>query len=196
LALVALAQVTAGDLSGSASFVVQREGTVHGFGGWFAAELAAGINLSTAPSSKTSSWSNTFLPLESPLEVEPGDRLDLRISTSHNAARWQWQVTLHPLVAAAQVEPAGIILPAQTTQTGELSALAATADLAHIPVRNTKGEIDLFILQRIDGRLSVTEIARQTWDRFPEKFSSYESLLERIYKLLAHYAAVDSIMHK
>jgi hypothetical protein len=190
LALIALAQVAVGDLSGVASFVVQREGTVHGFGGWFAAELVAGINLSTGPPSKTSSWSNTFLPLESPLEVKPGDRLDLSISTSHNAARWQWQITLHPLVVAAQVEPAGIILPAQTTQAGELSALTATEDLNLIPVRNTNGEIDLFILQRIDGMLSITEIARQTEDRFPDKFSSYENLLERIYKLVAQYAGV------
>ena len=188
LALVELAQVGEGDLNGAASFAVQRKGVVHGIGGWFAAELATGINLSNAPPTKTPSWSHAFLPLESPVEVEAGDRLDLRISTSHNAARWQWQVTHYPFAKDGRVEFAGSMLPEQTTREGELSALAATEDLTRVPARNTKGEIDLFILQRINGLLSIAEIARQTEERFPNKFNSFASLLEHIYALMAQYA--------
>ncbi len=190
LALIELARVDAGDLNGEASFVVKRKGTVHGIGGWFAAELAPGINLSNMPPTKTPSWSHTFLPLESPLEVKAGDRLDFTIHTSRNAARWQWQVTHHPVKGDGRFEP-GDSLPEQSTRAGELSAFTATEDLTLIPARNSNGDIDLFILQRINGKLAVAEIARQTEKRFPNKFSGYEQLLERVYKLMTVYAGVD-----
>ena len=188
LALAELARIDRRDLSGEASFIVTRQGTVHGFGGWFAAELAENIDLSNAPPQETSSWSQSFLPLESPLEVDAGDRLDLKIHTSHYAARWQWQVTHYPAAAAGQAASASSVLPEQTTKEGELSALVFTEDLSLVPLRNTNGEIDLFILQRINGRLPISEIARQTEQQFPDKFTSYESLLARIYKLIAVYA--------
>ncbi len=165
---------------------MQREGTVHGFGGWFAAELAPGITLSNAPPSKTPSWSNTFLPLESPLEVQAGDKLDLKIHTSRNAARWQWQVTHQ--AAGTRGQSYSVTFPQQTTRDGELSALAATADLAHVPARNTDGDIDLFILERINGTLPVVEIARQTENQFPNKLGSDDRLLERIFDLMSRYA--------
>jgi protein arginine N-methyltransferase 1 len=186
LLLIDLAQANESDFLATASFVVKRQGTLHGFGGWFAAELAAGIQLSNVPPNKTPSWSHTFLPLEEPLDVASGDRLDLTIRSSHRAARWQWQVTHHAPAAGPAV-----VLSQHSTQAGELSAFLATADLAHIPTRNTKGEIDLFILQHIDGRLPVSEIARQTDARFPDAFGSTESLLARIYKLLSLYAGFN-----
>ena len=190
LALAELARIDASDLNGEASFIVRRKGTVHGIGGWFAAELAPGINLSNVPPTKTPSWSHSFLPLEWPLEVKAGDRLDLRIHTSRNAARWQWQVTHHPVNEDGHFEP-GDILPEQSTRAGELSAFTANEDLSLIPARSSDGDIDLFILQRINGKLSVAEIARQTEKRFPNTFSGYEKLLERVYKLMTLYACAD-----
>ena len=127
------------------------------------------------------------MPLEWPVQVKAGDRLDLKIHTSRNAAQWQWQVTHHPVMADGQFEP-GDILPEQTTRFGELSAFASTEDLTLTPSRNSDGDIDLFILQRINGKLTVAEIAQQTEKRFPNMFSSYERLVERVYKLMTLYA--------
>lgn len=185
MVLAELAHVAAGDLRGQASFIVKRKGSVHGFGGWFTAELAPGINLSNEPPNRTPSWSQTFLALEWPVAVGAGDRLDLTIHTSHNAARWQWQVTHYP--AADGAYDLGDTLPQQTTQTGELSAFAASEDLSLVPTRNSKGDIDLFILERINGELTVAEIARQAEKQFPKKFG-YSSWLERIYQLMSLYA--------
>jgi protein arginine N-methyltransferase 1 len=188
LAQAELAQIDGEDINGGSSFVVKRKGIVHGFGGWFTAELAEGIDLSNVPPSRTPSWSHTFLPLESPLQVETGDRLELTISTSHHAARWQWQVTHYPLPAAGQAESAGSVLPEQTTQAGELSAFVTTGDLSRVPKRNTNGDIDLFILQRINGRLTISEIVRQTQKQFPDKFDSHARIVERIHRLITLYA--------
>lgn len=187
MALAEMARIDRGDLSGEASFTVQRRGTVHGIGGWFAAELASGITLSNEPPTKTPSWSHSFLPLEWPLEVNVGDRLDLRIHTSRNVARWQWQVTHYQVMDDGQLE-LDTILPLQSTKSGEMSAFAATEDLAFIPARNAKGDIDQFILQQIDGKQTVAEIVQQTANRFPNIFCSHANLLEHIYKLMTLYA--------
>jgi protein arginine N-methyltransferase 1 len=184
---VDLARAAENDLTAAASYIVQRQGTMHGIGGWFAADLAEGIQLSNVPPNKTPSWSHSFLPLEVPLALEAGDRLDLQIHTSHRATRWQWQVTHFP--AAGEGEPAA--LPEQSTADGELSSLINSSDLAHIPARNAQGEIDLFILQRMDGASSVEAIARQTAARFPQLLSSYGKALERVYHLLASYAGPE-----
>jgi hypothetical protein len=50
------------------------------------------------------------------------------------------------------------------------------------------GEITLFILQRINGTLTIAEIARQTEEKFPQAFSSDEQLLEHVNKLVLMYS--------
>jgi len=187
LAFAELARINKSDLNTEASFIIKRKGIVHGIGGWFASELAPGISLSNVPPTKTPSWSHTFFPLEWPVQVKAGDRLDLKIHTSRNTAQWQWQVTHHPVTTDGQFKP-GDILPEQSTRSGELSAFATTKDLTLVPTRSTDGDIDLFILQRINGKLTAAEIARQTEKRFPNKFSSHEKLLERVFKLIILYA--------
>ncbi len=182
-----LAQVEEGDFSAEASYVVKREGTVHGIGGWFTAELAPTVTLSNVPPSKTPSWSHTFMPLEWPLAVEAGDRIHLKIHTTHNAAQWQWQVT-HLTCLENDREGQETIFPEQTTEFGQLLGFGSLQDLTSTPVRNMGGEIDLFILQRINGALTIAEISQQVEERFPDAFDSYEKVLEQINKLVLMYS--------
>jgi protein arginine N-methyltransferase 1 len=182
-----LTQVEDDDFSAEASYVVKRKGTVHGFGGWFTAELTPTVRLSNVPPSKTPSWSHTFMPLEWPLAVKTGDRLQLKIYTTHNAAQWQWQVT-HVARTAGDRDGPSILLPEQTTKFGQLVGFGSMQALSSTPTRNMDGEIALFILQRINGALSIAEIAQQVEEQFPESFDSYEKLLEHINKLVRIYS--------
>ena len=61
-------------------------------------------------------------------------------------------------------------------------------ELTSIPKRNTSGEIDLFILQCINGALTIAEIAGRTEEQFPGVFSNYERLLEHVNKLVLTYS--------
>jgi hypothetical protein len=76
----------------------------------------------------------------------------------------------------------------QTTRAGELSAFATTADRQYKPARNSRGDVDLFILERLKGKLTVAEIAQQTERQFPDHFSGHENVEERIYRLINRYA--------
>ena len=57
---------------------VERSGHLHGFGGWFAVELAPGIRLSTGPYDPPTHWRQSFFPVR-PFSVKAGDILDLRM---------------------------------------------------------------------------------------------------------------------
>jgi protein arginine N-methyltransferase 1 len=176
-----LHRYTGSDLTAEVSFLIQREGVVHGFGGWFAAELADGITLSNEPPLKTPSWTNTFYPLEYPLAVEAGDRVKFSVRTSDHTARWAWQVIHCPVGRPEEG------LPEQATLFGELSSFLTSEDLAPRPARSSRGDIDLFVLQQMDGSLTVADLAQATRKRFPHSFSNSEKVVEYIHRLLARY---------
>jgi hypothetical protein len=74
--------------SGAATFVSSRSGQLHGFGGWFTATLAPGIELSSL--TDNTHWYNGFLPLEHPIELVAGARISLRVESHSNGQVWRW----------------------------------------------------------------------------------------------------------
>jgi protein arginine N-methyltransferase 1 len=171
-------------LSGEASFSAGREGILHGIGCWFAAELAPGITLSNAPPLKTPSWSHHFLPLERPLPVSAGDRLDVRIQANGNSAQWQWRVTSQSGTNGTSSSQNEFV---HTTGNGQLHSSSLCSPGA-MPKRTQHGEIDLFILGLMDGTRSAEVIARQTLERFPAHLASVEQALEHVSSLAAYYS--------
>jgi len=83
-----LAAISSADVYGRASFTVARSGLLCGFSGWFRATLAAGIELSNERAG--TNWQHTFLPLESPMTVEPGTRIEIELETSDGLS-WRWR---------------------------------------------------------------------------------------------------------
>ena len=77
------------EASGKTTFVVQREGELHGFGGWFSATLAEGIELHNAEARATS-WSQAFLPLEVPYPVRRGMRIETELLMDDGKS-WRWR---------------------------------------------------------------------------------------------------------
>lgn len=72
-------------------FPVHRRGVLHGFHGWFVAQLAPGIYL--ANHGPLDSWDNVFFPVLEPVAVRPGAeiRLHLRGYQPEEATPlWQW----------------------------------------------------------------------------------------------------------
>ncbi len=57
-----------GELEATVEFA-PRAGRVHGFAGWFVADLGGGVTLSTAPGKPLTIWRQVFLPLPRPIAV-------------------------------------------------------------------------------------------------------------------------------
>jgi type I protein arginine methyltransferase len=173
---------------GSACFVCEREGTLHGIGGWFTAALCAGIEVSNAPDAPTTSWSRVFLPLRRPVALQRGDQVEVVLSAHVNGSLWRWAVrctrptangaTL--LAATSQDTFAGQLLAAQTLQ-GRAAHSA--------PALSTDGEVERFILNRMNGRTPLEEIARQAAARFPTQFPRWEDALARAGEVAARWRA-------
>ncbi len=87
-----LSAIRQAGIAGQASFTVRRGGVLHGLGGWFSAELCRGVSLTNAPPNTLRSWRHRFFPIEKPVSVSKGDRLDVRIFSRGNGSVLSWQV--------------------------------------------------------------------------------------------------------
>jgi predicted RNA methylase len=58
-------------------FEMTRDSTLHGFAGWFVAQLSENVTLDTGPEFPPTHWSQTYFPF-TPLEVKKGQRLEVR----------------------------------------------------------------------------------------------------------------------
>jgi PRMT5 oligomerisation domain len=81
------------DFCGTAEFV-SRAGTLHGFVGFFSAALSRSTTLTNGPPKRTSSWAHTFLPLEQPLPIAKGQRIEIRVETAANGSVWRWRTAI------------------------------------------------------------------------------------------------------
>lgn len=164
-------------------FHVTKNGIIHGIGGWFSSEIAPGISLTNKPKNQTPSWNHGFMSLERPLHVEIGDTVKVRIQIQENASQWDWDMTLsYPTSSSGQSPDERI---EQSTQMGNLrpKPLADTVT----PARNQDGEIDLFILQKMDGWQTINDIARETAVQFPARHPTFEHALTHVQQVAAYY---------
>jgi len=186
LTRVELAEVASTDVAGAASFEIAREGVLHGIGSWFAAELAPGIRLSNAPPNRTPSWMHGFLPMEQPLPVMPGDRLRVEIEADANSAQWAWRVSKDGATVRETSVSGEIPYADQRTRSGQLLPRTNGRFAELVPARSQDADIDLFILQLMDGVTPVESIARQAAARFPTHLS-FEGALARVHSLVEYY---------
>jgi len=56
----------------------ERDGVLHGLGGWFEVDLAPGVTLSTSPLERPTHWRQSFFPVRA-FPVRRGDRLTLEM---------------------------------------------------------------------------------------------------------------------
>ncbi|HKR65469.1 MAG TPA: 50S ribosomal protein L11 methyltransferase [Thermoanaerobaculia bacterium] len=73
---------------GSASFLASRRATLHGFATWFDATLIEDVSISNR-GTRATHWSQGFLPLEKPIAVDRGTRIEVEIETDDGKS-WQW----------------------------------------------------------------------------------------------------------
>lgn len=71
-------------------FTVARDGQLRGFAGWFEADLAPGLTLSTAPGVPTH-WGQYLFPL-APRPVRAGDEISLEVRLSGDGWSWSGEV--------------------------------------------------------------------------------------------------------
>jgi hypothetical protein len=171
------------DVEGSVQFTASRAGTVHGLGGWFAATLSPSTRIATAPPNPAPNWGHAFFPLDEPVEVRQDDRLAASMRSTSNGDIWSWGLVACGGDAPAR-DPRGY---AQSTLWGfPLSVDEMRKRSPQFrPALSRRGEVERFVLDRLDGGHAISEIEDVALERFPDAFPSRPMAAAYVRKIVA-----------
>jgi protein arginine N-methyltransferase 1 len=164
------------DLDVEASWVAGREGAAHGLCVWFDSELIDGVTFSNAPGQPHASHAQAFFPFASPVPVGEGESISVRLQATLVGDDYVWRWTSRGRMQSTLY---GVPLGAQHLTKG-------AAD--HVPLLTTDGEIDLFVLTRMQDSMPLEQIAHALLARFPSDFRDRPAALGRAGDLARRYS--------
>jgi protein arginine N-methyltransferase 1 len=165
-ARVDMHEVQEDDVEGSVQFTASRAGTCHGLAGWFRARLSPNVRIANAPPNPAPNWGHAFFPLDEPVGVRPDDRLAASMRSTNNGDIWSWGLVADGGDEAAP-NPPGY---AQSTLWGFPLSLEEMHKRSpeFRPTLSPRGEVERFVLDRLDGCHAISEIEELALERFPD----------------------------
>jgi type I protein arginine methyltransferase len=174
------------DTRGTVELVAERDATVHGLSAWFDAEIAEGIGFSNAPGETEAIYGQAYFPFPIAVQIQAGDRA--RVSIHARLVRddyaWRWSTALFREGGGQPVHR----FDQSTLLAAPLDPLTlAPGERTFVPTLGRDGELDRFILERMDAQRSVGEIAAEAGSAFgdllptPERALGYTGELSRRY---------------
>ena len=166
---------------------VTRSGIGYGVSVWFDATLDDGIGFSNAPGAPELIYGNAFFHWPEPVRLAAGDavRVDLVAKLDGDSYVWGWHSVVLNQSDANDVKAEF----RQSTFLGKplpLERLRRTS-AGHVPSLNDDGQLDLLILEMMNGRATLDDIARRLLERFPGRFSRWHDALRRVSELSSKY---------
>jgi protein arginine N-methyltransferase 1 len=176
-------------VSSNMVYEARRDGTAHGWLLWFDAQLTETIGYSNGPGADRIAevYGRAFFPLLEPVPVTAGDSINLSIGAELVGQEYVWRWHTRFLSPA---EPGG--LKAEFDQssanddslyTGQLSEHMTNSQ----PSLGPDGEIDHFILGKMDGRTTVKEIVAELQLKFPDHFQDEPQAIRYVYEIGRQY---------
>jgi type I protein arginine methyltransferase len=150
-------------LEGTVTLTFTRGGIARGLSAFFQTELAPGIGFSTAPG-QTLIYGRSYLPLDQPVTVAPGERAEVTLRADVRGERWAWDTTFFDRSGAARLSMK------QATFLGapiSIDTLRRGSDQFR-PELTRRGHRMLEILGAMDGKSTVREIAQRMAGRYEE----------------------------
>jgi protein arginine N-methyltransferase 1 len=167
-------------------FPAKRNGTAHGICLWFETDLYEDIGFSSGPESPVTIYGQLFLPWLEPVVIEEGQEILLNLHANQVGKDylWKWET---------EVPGADGGKRAHFRQSSFEGAIVSSRILRrhamdHIPVLTAEGEAERFLLEAMDGRASLEEIAKNAAERFPKVYSSHEDAFERASELARKFS--------
>jgi type I protein arginine methyltransferase len=165
------------DIQGTLRFVPERNGIGHGILVWFDAELADGVGFSNGPASPEAIYSSAFFPWLEPVPLSAGQNVCFELDAKflENDYFWRWTTQIESMSKAGETV-------AQFKQSQLQGAILSLTQLhksasGYIPQLSADGLIRRRILELMDGKASLEEIARPLASEFPERFATWHQAL-------------------
>ncbi len=163
-----LLRVTPDPLRFSVRLGVERPGTLHGVGGWFAARLSPSVELSTSPlADRRLGRRNVFFPIDVPVAVTAGDVVEAAFHVIPAEVVVTWTVTVWR-------GPERVAASRHSTIGGMLFSRAdlARTNPAFVPTLTPHGRARQSILELCDGHRPLADIEREVYRRHADLFGS------------------------
>ncbi len=165
---------------------ITRSGIGHGVGIWFQTELMEGIGYSTEPRNGETVYGQLFLPWLEPVTLDAGETctVDLRAHLVGNDYVWQWESNMAAAKDRQQVRFC------QSTFYGSLfpPSLLQKRMVDFVPVLNESGQAERWLLQAMDGKRRLQEIADEAARRFPHVFRRPEDAFNQAAEIAENYS--------
>lgn len=176
------------DVRGDLNWPIERDGTGHGIIVWFDSDLADGVSFSNAPGAPETIYASLFFPWIHPVQFNRGETvcvyLEARLTGNDYVWRWSTQVKSSNDSSKVLDHFEQSVLAGSIMSPTRLRKAAS----GFVPQLTDEGILDRMILEMIDGRTSLEEIARRLADEHPQKFTSWQDALASAGALSRKYS--------
>ena len=164
-------------LSWTTELRMERDGTVHGLGGWFECELAAGIWMTNSPlDEQPIKRCQAFLPIGEAVRVKAGDSVIATLMARSSGDPLAWVVEF-PATGRRFKHSTWQGLTFSAAQQGQ-------SDPARVPVANATGSARMIVLGYCDGRRSMLEIEQAVLLEHPALFPTTAEISRFVARVL------------
>jgi type I protein arginine methyltransferase len=175
------------DVCATLSWTAEQAGIAHGLSAWFDTKVAEQICISSAPGMDELVYGHAFFPWTNPVTLSAGDeiRVVLQANLIDDDYVWRWSTRVLSQNGTGVVKAnfRQSTFHATLLSPDQLSKKAAD----YVTTLSEEGEIDRFILERMDGNQSLGEIASALSIHFPHHFTSWNDALGRVGILSQRY---------
>lgn len=187
IASIDLSHAETGTLHGEATTTINRTAVMHGLGGWFSAQLAAGIWISNSPLSPAQiKRRQIFFPIDHGMAVNKGDLVKIRMAIRPVDMVVNWNVEIVDGVSSASKGRSrhstwkGMLI---TEEDRRLTQPEFKPKL--LP----RGEGRRTVCNLCDGTRTLTEIEDEVFRRHPELFRSRDEVAVFVAEVVTRYSA-------
>lgn len=176
---------TRNQVAAKLNFRASRPGIAHGLCAWFEAQLCDGCCYSSGPGGTSTIYGQVFLPWLEAVQVMEGQKIqvDLHADLVGGDYIWRWETKIYAGDGVLRHFKQSTF---QGANFAPHSLHRRAADF--VPVLSEAGEAERWILQAMDGKTSLQEIAQEAAKRFPRHFSGSEEAFQRVTELSGKYS--------
>jgi protein arginine N-methyltransferase 1 len=160
-------------------WTLEKRATVHGYLVWFDAHLGPGTSILNGPTSEapSASYRNLFFPLDRPVQIDTGQRLELEIAATLLGEDyvWRWSSRIAGAVPDGDIK-------ARSSQCSLLSEIMSQHDLAKQaaafrPNINEAGRAQAKMLALMEEGHTLGDIAERLVRENPRRFNTFKDAL-------------------
>ena len=168
------------------NFRTTRRATAHGIAIWFDTQLFGKIGFSCAPGGPKTVYGHSFLPWLQPVTVSAGQEIQVELHADLVGGDyiWRWETTL------CEEGKSGVHHFQQSTLQGMRFSRQWLRHHAidFIPVLTEAGEAERWLLEAMDGKSPLQDIAQAAAERYPRVFPRLEEAFRRASELAEKFS--------